>query len=155
MTILADRISQLDDVAAVRLLTTVTNALQRQEPAFSTEPTDDVRTAVAEFAEREQAAAPAAVSDGDLARGALLVLAEDEEQAQRIQTLLDGPPAKSYAGVELVLAVDAVLIALQTRVKFVVKDGKKQLEITKPSLSGKHLVELARQFTTWCLGKPN
>jgi hypothetical protein len=155
MTTVAERITQVDDATAVRLLTIVTDTLQRQEPAYSTESTDDVRNAVAEFADSEQTTLPATVSDGDLARGALLVLAEDEDQAQRIQTLLDGPSTESYVGVGLVLAVGAVLIALQTRVKFVVKDGKKQLEITKPSLSGKHLVELARQFTTWCLGKPN
>jgi hypothetical protein len=137
----------------VRLLTTVTNALQQQAAAFATEPTDDVRTAVAEFAEREHGASPAPVTDGDLARSALLVLAEDEERAQALDALLDGPPAESYAGVEFVLAVGAVLVALQTRVKFVVKDGKKQLEITKPSLGSKHLVELARQFTTWCRAK--
>ena len=150
MPSIADRIIKLDDTTAVRLLTSVTDALQRRdENAFATEPTGDVRTAVADLANREQAPIPKTVTDGDLARTALLVLAEDEKQARALETLLDGPPAENYTGLELVLAAGAILVALQTRVKIIVKDGKTQLEIAKPSLSSKHLLDLARQLTAW------
>ena len=71
-------------------------------------------------------------TDGELARAALLLLADDPENREAIRALITGPQPEQFFGVELVAAVVAGLVVLQTRVKITRdKNGKYTFEIEK------------------------
>lgn len=71
-------------------------------------------------------------SDGDLARVALLFIASDRDHCIGLQAMLDQPKMESFAVLETAAVVAAVLIALQTHVKFERdKDGRWIAKIEK------------------------
>lgn len=95
------------------------------------------------------------VREGDLARAALLVLAEDPRHGEAISALVSGPGARSFALGETVAVLTAALVALQTRVKFSRdKDGKFTLLIEKAAASDGLLKALAEKLLSFASSRP-
>jgi hypothetical protein len=139
-------IEQLDDSDAVRILDTLRqHALNADEPA--TECPTELRDALqAEFGSPTE---PSPASEGDMARAALTLLAEDPQLAANIQAMSNQPPVRSFSPVETALVTTACLIALQTRVRFHrQKDGKWTFTIDKPSMSEGTITKLAQKLLT-------
>lgn len=143
-------IEQLDDSEAVRILDTLRqHALNADESV--TECPAELRDALqAEFGSSTETS-PA--SEGDMARAALTLLAEDPQLAANIQAMSNQPPMRSFSPVETALVVTGCLIALQTRVRFHrQKDGKWTFTIDKPSSSEGTIVKLAQKLLTHVTG---
>jgi hypothetical protein len=123
---LTDRIQSLDDATARRVLTTFARA---QSPQPETQLTPALAQALREFAP-EPAAGP--VTEGDIARTALLLLADDPHQQPILTALINGPGPQKMAVLETTGVIVAVLMALQTQVKFERdKDGRYSFKIEK------------------------
>ena len=123
---LTDRIHFLDDATARRVLTTFARA---QMPQAAPELTPALVQALRDFAP-----GPAAdqATIGDAARTALLLLAQDPRQQAILTALIDGPAPERLGVLETTALVSAVLIALQTYVKFERdKDGRWTIQIEK------------------------
>lgn len=103
-----------------------------------------------EFATSPEAAAVPA-SDGDLARAALLLLADDPQQQPILTALIEGPAPTKFGVLETAAVVTAVLLVLQTHVKFERdKDGRWTLKIEKKPTDNsllKLLVQKLLSFT--------
>ncbi len=114
-------ISGLDDGTAVRIASTLAGLYQRQE-GFVDRPSADLMQALgAEFG-AEVPSGP--VSEGELARAILLLLAEDPGMGDRIEQMIDGPAVKTFA-IGTTGAVLAALVLLQLHVKIARdKDGR-------------------------------
>lgn len=143
-------IEQLDDSEAVRILDTLRqHALNADESV--TECPAELREALqAEFGSPTE---PSPASEGDMARAALTLLAEDPQLAANIQSMSSPPPVRFLSGVETALVVTGCLIALQTRVRFHrQKDGKWTFTIDKPSMSEGTITKLAQKLLTHLSG---
>ena len=131
-----DLIQSLDDKTALRIL----NRIAGSQPApggtrIAWSP--DIAKALAnEFQIAEPSGGAAKVSEGELARQALLVLAEDPEAAIAIERLASMPADSAQTfdfGIGLAVAV---LIVLQTHVKFERDpNGKWSLQVEKKPTS--------------------
>ena len=111
--------------------------------------TSDLRQALTSEFEAGSATSP--VSDGELARQALLVLAEDPDTCNAIETMATQPPSvqKFHFGTSLALTA-AVLIVLQTRVKFERgTDGKYSLLVEKKPTSDALLKGLVQKLLSY------
>ena len=107
----------LDDATAIQILTTIAQARLRLA-APDTVPTPDVRAALAAAFGNPT---PTASSEGDLARAALDLLAQDPAFAEPIRIMARQPPAASqryFEPVSTIVLTTAALLVLQTRVKF-------------------------------------
>src|SRR5215218_6484797 len=125
----SDILAALDDATARRLLATVAQALHRRGRATPLEPTPDLGRALAEALDVAPPQEPA--SEGDVARLALRLLAEDPVLRPTILALAAGPPPERY-DVTTTLMVAAVLLVLQTYVRFARgKDGRWMLTVEK------------------------
>lgn len=123
---LTDRIQTLDDVTARRLLTTFARA---QTPPVATQVTPALAQALRELAP-EPVTGP--VTEGDAARAALLLLAQDPQQRPLLTALLDGPAPERFGVLETTALVSALLIVLQIHVRFERhKDGSYSFKIEK------------------------
>jgi hypothetical protein len=125
----------LDDATAIQILTTIAQA--RLRPAApDVAPTPDVRAALAAAFGNP---APAAPCEGDLARAALDLLAQDPAFAEPIRIMARQPPAASqryFEPVSTIVLTTAALMVLQTRVKFKRNHtGKWSFEADKKALS--------------------
>ncbi len=90
--LIQDCISSLDDATARRVLDSIARA---QSASAETALTPELRRALQEFATGpETAAIPA--SDGDLARAALLLLADDPQQQPILTALIEGPAPTKF-----------------------------------------------------------
>ena len=98
------------------------------------------------LAEAFKAPTEAEVSDGDLARAALAVLAEDPQNHEMLQAQIDGPQAQQMGTLATIAIVTAALVVLQSRIKFERKDGKTTIIIDKPSMKSPDLLKLAGKF---------
>lgn len=124
--LLTDRLQSLDDASACRVLTTFARA---QSPQPETQLTPALAQALREFAP-EPAAGP--VTEGDIARTALRLLADDPSHQPILTALINGPAPQKMAVLETAGVIVAVLIALQTHVKFERdKDGRTSFKIEK------------------------
>lgn len=146
MATLIDRIKQLDDSSAIRILTAITDAQCRNE-AFVTESSPSLEIAVGELIAANTTFTPADVTAGDLARTALLALSEDESLHAPLESLISGPSADHYQTPEVILSVGAVLVTLQIGWTLRNRDGKIVFE--KKTLTGKHFVDFAGQLFAW------
>jgi hypothetical protein len=92
----------------------------------------------------------ALTSDGELARSALRVLADDPERREELQALLDHPAPGKFAVIETALLVSAVLIALQTHVSYERhSDGRWSVKIEKKPTSTALLKDLVKKLLTF------
>jgi hypothetical protein len=144
--------TRLNDATAIQILTAIAQA-QLRPGASPIVPTPDVRGALAAAFGNP---APAASSEGDLARAALDLLAQDLAFAEPIRIMASQPPTPSQRYLDPVSAMaltTAALLVLQTRVKFK-RDhtGKWSFEADKKALSDgavkllvQHLLSLGRE----------
>ena len=139
------RIRQLDDETAVRVLGVFAQA-RADGPDRQTALTTPLRSCLREqFGET-----PAEVSAGDLAREALAILAMDAQDAAGIDALIARPPPVRFDGGATLALGAAVLIALQTRVRFERKpDGRYAVLIEKPSATSALLTPLVQKLLAW------
>ena len=135
-------IEELDDATAVRVLRTYAGTLARSQ-GFETELNADARTALVEhFNAPPTHQAP---SDGEVAKRALALLADDPEIQPRLRAMVERQAEQFGFGPGAVALAVAAIIALQTHVKFQRKaDGAWSLSIEKkPSQQG--LVKMLAQ----------
>ena len=124
-----DLIQSLDDAAARRVLDSITRA---QTASAETALTPELRQALREFATGPEVAAVPA-GDGDLARAALLLLADDPQQQPILTTLIEGSAPTKFGVLETAAVVTAVLLVLQTHVRFERdKDGRSRSKRNRP-----------------------
>lgn len=140
-----DRIASLDDATARRVLATFARA--QANPA-ETALTPELRQALREFAPAPETAV--SIKEGDLARAALLLLADDPQQQPMLAALIEGPTPTKFGALETAAVVTAVLLVLQTHVKFERdKDGRWTLKIEKKPTDNSLLKSLAQKL--WSL----
>jgi len=123
----------LDDAQAVRVLTTFARARLRAGGVAETEWTPELDRALRQdFPAEADAGRAASVSEGDLARQALLLLADDPQNRDALAALIAGPPPESFEVVGTVALLAAMLVVLQTHVLFERdRDGKIHIKIEK------------------------
>ncbi len=133
-------IRNLDDATAIRVLRTFATARSR-DGDYQTDWSPELRQTLVESTNASDA--PDAVDEGELAREALLLLADDPDNRQGLTALIEGPPAQRFLDPSTIAVGVAALIALQTHVKFErTKDGKIHFKIEKKPLP----VELMRKL---------
>ena len=92
-----DMIRGLDDSQAVRVLTTFARVRLRAGGVAETEWTPELDRALRQdFPAKADAGRAASVSEGDLARQALLLLADDPQNREALTALIEGPPPDKY-----------------------------------------------------------
>ncbi len=140
-----ERIRTLDDATAIRILSTIAKVHQRPG-AMATELTPELRQSL-----RQGFGVPAVaatVSEGELARQALLLLAAEPSSREALAAFIDDqrPAVRSFGVVETVAVVTAALVVLQTQVKIERdKDGKISWKFEKKAASNALLQELVRK----------
>jgi len=143
---LRDTILALDDANAVNLLSIFAKGQEvggKAVPDWQPGMADGLEDALVV----QQADEAGAVSRGDLARQALLVLAADPEYAGPIEALVAGPRTEAYGVVEGVVLVTALLVVLQTQLDFERdKAGRWMVKVKKPSADTELLKALAGKF---------
>ena len=124
-----DVITSLDDATAKRVLDTIAQARLGGRD-LETDLTVGIREALQDhFA---VTASPGASSEGDLAREALLVLAEDPQVKEQIVAMAEGGATHRFAIGTTLAMTTAALLVLQTYVRFERKEsGKWSLVIEK------------------------
>jgi hypothetical protein len=110
MTILPHRIQALSDADAQRILTT----FARNQPGYGDSTLSPELTAALRH---EPDLTATAASVGDLARAALLLLADDPQHSPIIDTMVSQPPAQRFGVVETAVVMSAILFVLGTHVK--------------------------------------
>ncbi len=142
-----ETIRHLDDAAAIRLLSRIAQ-LYARTGELETDWTPELQQALLEGSGLTGATEP--VSEGDLARQALLLLAEDPGTRDAVQAQRDGPTMRSFDAGTLLFGLTAALVVLQTR--FEVKrdeDGKLTWRIGKEAVDStvlKTLIEKVLSF---------
>lgn len=140
---LQEPIQSLNDATAHRVLATFARA--QANPA-ETALTPELRQALREFATSPETAAVSA-SEGDLARAALLLLADDPQQQPILTALIDGPAPAQFGPVKNAAILAAVLLVLQLYVKFEYdKDGRWSIEIVKEPTDKALLMPLVQKL---------
>lgn len=139
---LESRIAALDDNAAVRLLQRFAAA----QPPGDAPPALDAPLA-RQFGDLLDIAAGPVASSGEVARATLALLARDSAHRAGITTLVESPPPERYGAVETAVLVSAVLIALQTHVRFERdKQGKWNVRLDKKPTDTALLKDLIRKL---------
>ncbi len=134
-------INHLSDDRAIEILQTVAR-YQAKRAGVTTKTAPGLAASLA--AELHISATPAA--DGELAREALQLLAEDPETSRAIEALSNSPrPQRFLGGPEIALAA-AILIALQTRIKIQYKKGRWQFDLDKKAATDSLLKSLASKL---------
>jgi len=110
MTTLLQHIQTLSDADAQRILTT----FARNQPGYSDSTlSSDLTTAL----RHEPDLTVTTASAGDLARAALLLLADDPQQRPIIDAMVSQPPAQRFGVVETAVVMSAILFVLGTHIK--------------------------------------
>src|SRR5208283_103231 len=100
-----------------------------------------------EFPAEADAGRAASVSEGDMARQALLLLADDPQNRDALAALIAGPPPESFEVVGTVALVAATLVVLQTHVLFERdRDGKIHIKIEKKPTRDSLLKDLVQKL---------
>ncbi len=146
---MTDTIRNLDDLTAQHILAVIARSRARtigEDIPWSS----NLRQALVGEFEVEPGAA--SVSEGELARQALLVLAEDPETRQAIETMAaaaEQSPPKFDFGASIAITA-AVLFVLQTHVKFDRHpDGKWSLQLEKKPTSDALLKDLVQKLISF------
>jgi hypothetical protein len=147
---IGDMIRGLDDSQAVRVLTTFGRARLRTGGVAETEWTPELDRALRlGYPADTDAGRAASVSEGDLARQALLLLADDPQYRETLSVLIEGSPPESFeaVGAGTVALLAAVLVVLQTHVLFERdKDGKIHIKIEKKPTRDSLLNDLVQKL---------
>lgn len=143
-----DMIRGLDDSQAVRVLTTFARVRLRAGGVAETEWTPELDRALRQdFPAEADAGRAASVSEGDLARQALLLLADDPQNRDALTALIEGPPPESFEVVGTVALLAAMLVVLQTHVLFERdRDGKIHIKIEKKPTQDSLLKNLVQKL---------
>src|SRR5208337_603990 len=146
--VMDDMIRGLDDSQAVRVLTTFARVRLRAGGVAETEWTPELDRALRQGFPAEADAGRAA-SEGDLARQALLLLADDPQNRESLAALIEGPLPDKYevvtAGTVALLA--AMLVVLQTHMLFERdRDGKIHIKIEKKPTRDSLLNDLVQKL---------
>ena len=145
-----DRIAALDDAEALRLVQTIGAAFARAED-YETHLTPDLQATLG--AAFDAASAGGAVSEGDLARAALQLYAEDPEHRVALTAMLDHPAPQSFDLGGTILLTAAVLVILQTHVRFYRdKAGQWTLKVEKKPTSDALLKPLVQRLLGFVSG---
>ena len=145
-----DRIAALDDAEALRLVQTIGAAFARAED-YETHLTPDIQATLG--AAFDAASAGGAVSEGDLARAALRLYAEDAEHRTALTAMLDHPAPQSFDLGATLAVTTAVLLILQTHVRFYRdKAGKWTLKVEKKPTSDALLKPLVQKLLGFVSG---
>ena len=138
-----DLIQSLDDATARRVLAAFARA---QATPAETALTPELRQALQEFAPAPETATVSA-NEGDLARAALLLLADEPQQQPMLAALIEGPAPTQFGPVKNAAVIAAVLLVLQLYVKFEYdKDGRWSIEIVKEPTDKALLVPLVQKL---------
>ena len=141
-----DLIQSLDDATARRVLATFARA---QATPAETALTPELRQSWREFAPAPETAAVSA-NEGDLARAALLLLADDPQQQPMLTALIEGPAPTRFGVLETVAIISAVLVVLQTHVKFERdKEGRWSVKIEKKPTDNSLLKPLVQKLLSF------
>ena len=141
-----DLIQSLDDATARRVLATFARA---QATPAETALTPELRQALQEFAPAPETAAVSA-NEGHLARAALLLLADDPQQQPMLTALIEGPAPTRFGVLETVAIISAVLVVLQTHVKFERdKEGRWSVKIEKKPTDNSLLKPLVQKLLSF------
>jgi len=148
-----DKIHNLDDAAAIRMLNTIA---KHHFGADETQSALAPNLAAALQNETGLTAADGRVSDGDIARQALMALADDPHLQPVIADMVANPqPHRFIEPVSTILLTAGVVVALQTRFK--VKrdeDGKLSWEIGKEATDNEIVKEFVGKFLSWVPSGP-
>ena len=146
---MTDTIRNLDDHAAQHILAVIAKSRGRN-PGEDIPWNPGLRQALAGEFNVEPGAAP--TSEGELARQALLVLAEDPDTRQAIETMAaaaEQSPQKFDFGASIAITA-AVLFVLQTHIKFDRQpDGKWSLQIEKKPTSDALMKDLVQKLISY------
>jgi hypothetical protein len=154
MRSLQEKVLAAEDQAAVRTIKTIAQAQLRSGTYYAWQP--DMLHALSEEFEVDELPSTSP-TEGELARQALLVLAEDPRYTEAIGALIAAPPdTEKFLGVvESVLLATAVIVVLQTRVRIERdKDGRWNFEIDKPTTSDALLKDLVRRLLAFAGNVP-
>jgi hypothetical protein len=148
-----ESIQKLDDASAIRILSAVARA-ELRNGSFETELTPELRILM--MREFDIPISPAEkATGGELARQALVVLSEEPQRRQVIESLIKGPAPDKFVAVETVALAAAIMVVLQTHVKFERdKDGRFTLKIEKKPTSTTLLKPLVRKLLAF-VGNPS
>ena len=145
----AELITDLDDQRAVRILEAVTQArVRRAEQALRWD--DETAKGLREAFDVSKPDAP--VSGGEVARAALLVLAEEPETRQAIETMARHMPASRQAFVDpgTVALTAALLVVLQSHIELKRgPDGKWSFSYIKKEAPVELLKPLVEKLLAW------
>jgi hypothetical protein len=143
-----DLILSLSDEKAEAVLAAMTQPLAR-DGSFETGLTPELGRALGTAFGVEPGSAGAA-TEGDVARQALLLLAQDESKCPALPALIEGDTPRSFSiGIDAAV-IAGVLILLQTHVKIEKdKDGKTSWKIEKKPTSDKLLKPLIEKLLGW------
>jgi hypothetical protein len=140
---LQELIQSLDDTTARQVLATFARA---QATPTETALTPELRHALREFAP-DPATTAVSASEGDLARAALLLLADDPQQQPILAALIEGSAPTQFGPVKNTAMLAAVLFVLQLYVKFEYdKDGRWSIEIIKEPTDKALLMPLVQKL---------
>lgn len=91
------------------------------------------------------------VTDGDMARCALSLLANDPRYGEVIARMAEQPSMTRFAEpITTMLLAAAVVVVLQTRFKFKrSKDGKVSIEIDKKAAGDEVVLTFLKKFLSW------
>jgi hypothetical protein len=142
-----DLIQSLDDKTAKQILSRIAGS-QPAPGGVRIAWSPEIAKALAdEFEIGETSGGAARISEGELARQALLVLAEDPEAAIAIERMALTPPEGAQTFDFGIGVAVAVLIVLQTHVKFErTPDGKWSLKVEKKPTSDSLLKGLVQKL---------
>ena len=151
-----EKIRHLDDATAIRLLSAIAQPYTRTGD-LETRWTPELRQALIDASGIDTTAGDTGaepVSEGDLARQTLLLLAEDPATRQALEARLDDPAPDSFGVGTLLLGLTAALVVLQTRFEVERdKDGKVTWKIGKEAADSSVLKTLIEKILSFPLGR--
>ena len=128
-----ETIAELDSETAVRILLTIAKAETRRG-GYETRMNAELGTALSETLGGPEVSTP--LSEGELARQALLLLSEDPFRRASIEALIHEPPPEHFGVGTTIALVAALLFVLQTRFEFERdKDGRYTIKVQKKPTS--------------------
>jgi hypothetical protein len=140
MSTVQDRISKLTDTDACRILANFAS----HQPGYHEQP---LTPEVGEALRSDPELSASVAGEGDLARAALVLLADDPLHRPIIEAMVTNPAAVQYGLVETALVVSGVLFVLGMHVKFERgKAGKWTIKVEKKPTDNKLLKGLMQKL---------